>query len=394
MSGSSSIPAGEPGAIAATVHAANASVYREVPAGSAITMRVHEWLEAAGVSSIDAANAALNQPDYRDGETHPRYRTTGLGLDLSVEWYNNDPVTKKPSPDSKAVYALVNVRARTDTWAGPGPAATVYTRWPEGAPGAQTYEKVLRYRQGVAFRFRTAGMLYKLDLQYLINVFIGGLVLLAAAKTIASFAALYCMPGISTMIKNRTREIFDVRRRFAEIGMKAACAVPQFSALDDDMDGVLEVNDLVANFALLSKDLIDAKQAIAVAKLVSAAADDDTDPLGQPKRKLKGMMASSKGGGGGGEARQRPQGVDFSEFLVAREGGQMIKFAKYVDLVTRAAEKVPTDGKEEAEWTKIFDEKRKQQEARRAAYREAVRALRDGAVATGGDEAAYNHLVV
>ena len=391
VAGSSSIPEGEEGAMEATVHAANGSVYRGFGEGAAISLRVHEWLEAAGVPSLDAANTALNQPDYRDGATPPRYRTTGLGIDLSVEWYNNDPRTKKPGVDSRDLYALVNVKARADTWAGEGPAAPVYTSWPEGRPGAQSYDKVLRYRQGVAFRFRTAGMLYKLDLQYLVNVFIGGLVLLAAAKAVASFVALYCMPGVSTMIKNRTREVFDVRRRFAEIGMKAACAVPEFDALDDDMDGVLEVNDLVVNFALLSKDLVNAEQAIAVAKLVTAAADDDTDPLGNPKRRLKGLVGAKTEGEAtrkrrDDEARQRPQGVDFSEFLVAREGGKMITFAKYLDLVTSAAKAVPTEGAAVEEWTRLFEEKRALQEKKKADYQAAhppIRSAVQGATTAG-----------
>ena len=159
-------------------------------------------------------------------------------------------------------------------------------------------------------------------------VLVSGIVLLALAKFVAQQVSLYLIPGISQMIYNRTREVFDVRTRFAEIGMKAALASLQFHVLDVNGDGVLDTEDLVATYATLHG--VTAEEAIAVAKLVSAAADKETDALGRPKKQTKKQAA----------VRPETQGVDFSEFLVAREGGQMIGFRQFLDLVTKASRNV------------------------------------------------------
>jgi hypothetical protein len=59
---------------------------------------------------------------------------------------------------------------------------------------------------------------------------------------------MYLAPK-STMIKNRTRERFNTDRRFAEIALKAALAVDRFQVLDIDMDGEIEINELISCFA-------------------------------------------------------------------------------------------------------------------------------------------------
>ena len=230
---------------------------------------------------------------------------------------------------------------------------TVYEVYPSGSRGAMTYDKVFIYRQGVAFHFRTTGLFFKFDAEYVVVVLISGMVLLAAAKFVATQVAMNLMPGVSKMIQNRTREVFDVNARFAEIGMKAALASLQFHLLDADGDGVLDVEDLVTTYATLHD--VTAEEAIAVSKLVLAAADQETDALGRPKRKRRRKIRSSSSSSsatvavaadGAPAAASPPQGVDFSEFLVAREGGQMIGFRKYLDLVTKASRNVQHIGED------------------------------------------------
>jgi len=203
-----------------------------------------------------------------------------------------------------------------------------YEHYPSGAAGSQTYDKVFMYRQGIAITFRTTGTLYKFDWQYVINVLLGGLVFLFAAKMVANFVALYLMGGISKMIRNRTRETFDIQGRYAEIGMKAALAAMQFHRIDDDADGVIEVEDLVVAFAHLHG--VTAEQAVAIGRVVLAHADKD----GASKEKARAKVSATSITNPSGK-----EGLDFSEFLVAREGGQMIGFDKYLGLVEKEAAK-------------------------------------------------------
>lgn len=260
-----------------------------------------------------------------------------LRVDIRIDFTNRDGDTNKPLYDSRRIHATATASAATELWAGNG-AKTVYEVYPSGAHGEMTYDKIFVYRQGVAFHFRTTGLFYKFDVQYVVLVLVSGLVLLAAAKLVATGVALYMMPGISPMIQNRTREVFDVNARFAEIGMKAALASLQFHVLDVDGDGVLDVEDLVAIFATLHD--ITAEEAIAVAKLVLAAADQETDALGRPKKQKKKEEEKKNAAVTPAGGAPPPSGVDFSEFLVAREGGQMIGFRKYIDYVTKASRNV------------------------------------------------------
>ena len=66
------------------------------------------------------------------------------------------------------------------------------------------------YHQGVVFQFHSTGQLFKMDLLYLFNVLIAGLVLLSASKMVATTFALNCMGSYSEMIRNRTRAKFSV----------------------------------------------------------------------------------------------------------------------------------------------------------------------------------------
>ena len=349
VEGSSSTPAGEDGAITTTIESYDASTHAVFAPGETIKLSVEQWLAAAGVSDINAPNTDIGSVDLADGVSKPRFRTCGLRVDIQIDFTNKDGETNEPLYDSKRIHATVTTSAATELWAGNG-AKTVYEVYPSGAHGAMTYDKVFVYRQGVAFHFRTSGLFYKFDAQYVVLVLVSALVLLALAKLVATQVAMYMMPGISTMIQHRTREVFDVNARLAEIGMKAALASLQFRGLDVNGNGVLQVDDLVATYATMHG--VTAEEAIAVAKLVFAAADDETDALGRPKQLKKKKQKQKEtpmpavqvvtadqetpAVSGVAVAPQLASGVDFSEFLMAREGGQMISFRKYLDLVTKA----------------------------------------------------------
>lgn len=96
-----------------------------------------------------------------------------------------------------------------------------------------------------------------------------------------------------------------------------------------------------------------AEEAIAISKLVLVTADQDTDNFGTAKNKGKNAQV------GDTSAVCDAEGVDFPEFLIAREGGQMIGWNKYVALVTKTARSMPKEESAETieEWTRLFNSK-------------------------------------
>ena len=143
-----------------------------------------------------------------------------------------------------------------------------------------------------------------------------GVVIAGLAKTVATAFALYLLPnGRSKMIRNRVKEKFSVSGRYAEIGMKAANAAAQFARLDHDHTGEIHLWELCNNFAKLRG--VTFEQAYAVATLVLDGAD----------KSVKSAPVSDGS-------------IDFDEFLRAMEGGNMIKFDKYLKIAVLQASKL------------------------------------------------------
>ena len=138
---------GEPASMITRVRAANGTLIEFKP-GKTITLSVRDWLAFAGVD-LDASNVAL-KPDHYDSNKYPKYRISGANVDLVVEYSNLDPVTQKAGWFNRQVHALVRPNARAAQWAGDGP-QTTWNEYPSGPDGAQTYDKVEKYRQGVIF---------------------------------------------------------------------------------------------------------------------------------------------------------------------------------------------------------------------------------------------------
>lgn len=303
--------------------------------GRAINFTVGQWLDAANVS-LDDINYALTGSVA--GE-HPRVRTSGVTVTVTVTYDNTGP-GGKPEYHKRKVDAEVDVEAEM-SWAGAGP-VTHFETYPKEAWGNQTFEKFYRYRQGVHFQFRGAGLVYRMEWLYLVNTLVASLVLLSAADTIATFFALYCMKSVSQMIRFDTREKFSVDGRNAELGMKAAIAAAQFDRLDDDDNGMIELEDLVRAFARIPG--VEFEQAAAVAQLVlniSNDEDDDVDEIASPltyvtniARKLSMRAVVSD---------QDAASLSFSEFMRASVGGRMVKWKEFLENVEGQAKKPGKD---------------------------------------------------
>ena len=214
--------------------------------GVGIGMSVGDWLAAAGISLNDF-NYDLT-PDYRDPAVYPTLRSSGVTLDVIVHLTNREAGSYKPGYDNKIVKASVMPKAVTNNWVGNGPTIH-YESYPTGPPGARRFAKVVRYRQGIAFRFRSAGRMFMMNWMYLFDVILGALVLMNASKGLTRLYATTCAGhDVASMISSRAVEERTVESHFADLGLKAALAANQFQHLSQG-DGKIDPVDLCVPFA-------------------------------------------------------------------------------------------------------------------------------------------------
>ena len=150
--------------------------------------------------------------------------------------------------------------------------------------------------------------------------------------------------------------------------MKAVLASAQFQSLDDDGDGLLQVDDLVRAFAGVGG--VSFEQALAMANLVMRAATEDRRVAADKaaakgkkgsettRRKAKGKQtapveveekpdAATAAAMAGAGAATEQLSINFDEFMVAREGGNFESVYKALELVAKAqaSEGTHRDGK-------------------------------------------------
>ena len=105
---------------------------------------------------LDAINDNVAK-DERGGEQKPHFRTTGMKLTVDLHYSNlqgsDTALHVWEGPKRENVDASVKVRLDKG-WAGPGP-QVFYPQAPTtDADGVRTFEKMVRYRQGVEVVFR------------------------------------------------------------------------------------------------------------------------------------------------------------------------------------------------------------------------------------------------
>ena len=366
LASSSNLAGTGPGTLPSMIHAADGTT-EAFPSGSSISMSLQDWLQTAGVR-LDDVNSIVS-PDVYDSTKYPRIRTTGVIVEVNIEYSNLDPETRKAGWYNEQVFAAVHPTARANTWAGDGP-VTVWNQYPTGAVGGKYFDKVETYRQGVIFKFYATGRLYRFDWFYLLSSLVNALVLLGSANTVAVMYAQFLAPD-AMLIKNSTREQFKYEQHLAEIGMKAALTVGSFVQLDSSSDGQLDMEELVEAFARIPG--MSFEQAFAISHLILTSADGQkgmkSKSASQKKspRKVRGAKDQVHPMAGAPAAEAKGM-VDFGEFMVAMESGNMVSWQEYLDVVVAKEQATPNTAADRAACRMCFNESRARQwqEAERA----------------------------
>ena len=250
--------------------------------------------------------------DSRGNGHRPTFRVTGMKLTVDLRYSNlqEGGLTGEVAPIKNSnVDATLNVTAETG-WAGAGPQVFFPQTPLYGANGTMSYEKMIRYRQGVVVEFKPAGLVYAFDYNHFVNVLIAGFLFLAIAVYVMDFVTFNLLPnGLSKVLYNKRAESVSKVHTFAQVGLRAATAVADFNTLDSDGSGYIEVKDLVSVFGKIptvSKD-----QAFKITQTIMRAADKDSSTKGR---------------------------ISFDEFMSLFEGAAGIHFDDYVKLVDTTAE--------------------------------------------------------
>jgi hypothetical protein len=290
-------------------------------AGETPSATLGQILGKAGIPSLD--EFAAHTPDARGPsksdtpafaeDRFPSFRTTGVLLRFDLE-YTNGISTCSPAGCSRNVEAKVDVVGMEDMWAGWG-STTTFIEHPTGAPGSQSFHKIIRYRQGVVIEFRARGLIYEFDGRFFLDFFTAIIVLLGACSVVIDSVIFYMLPcgGVSALLYRKRNEKVNRHNVFATIGLKAATSVKKFEAFDEEHKGFLSYPDLVKMFGKVQD--VDYEKACAIAQTVLGAAG--TDHPTRPKELV----------------------LTYSDFVSLTEGNSQMAFGTYLQHVGAVARK-------------------------------------------------------
>jgi len=244
-------------------------------------------------------------------------------IELDIEYSNIPAGEATPRFDHKEVRATVTVNADRTQWGGLAVKAPIYEQVPTGAAARQTYKRTLRYSQGILFKFKGKGKVYRIDYFRLITALTSTLVLLRFAHTVTAFVAQFLWPT-KTMIMNKTREKFAIGTRLVEIGMKAVSYGAIFNDIDQDSDGALSAADLKATLKRTKYPFKETEIDAIVALLI---------------RRLGGLNSVGEGGSDNADTM-----LNLDEFMHGLEGGTMINMDQFRKQVVSFAEKKKGSG--------------------------------------------------
>jgi len=300
-------------------------------AGQKLRITLRELLALAHVNSLDDPYVGSHTTDVRGTGQYPSFRTTGLDLQVTMDYFNRDQHSESHNiffgfdQLEKDVDVKLGVTRSASGWSSVGP-TNFYKVSPTGSPGNQTFIRVVKYPQDIVIHFVPQGIVHRYDLMAVITAVISVVVLLTVIDTIIGVFVFYMLPdGTAMVLRNKRDELTDRTTAFAELGVKAAVAVNQFRDLDRRKTGSLEKNDFQEIFNQLP-DVDEIK-----AKMIAASVVD----VGNLNNQMAGLMDDGQGTGDVHQhrvTRKRGQALNFSEF-VSLTSGDATTFSDYLKLV-------------------------------------------------------------
>ena len=271
----------------------------EFAPGEALNLPLWKVLEFVGLSLDEyaAGGGKEGEAGVRSSETsngNPKLRVKGLQITAKMQYYNyhQAPGFESQRNGQPGETVCILSLSPQDMWAALGNDVSHFpTKGFAGSAGERGgFEN--RYRYGIKVVIQASGVISTVDLMFMINAVIQGLVLLNVAVIITQQVAFYLLGDRSKMYKEFGNETAIFEREAARFAIQSIVAGHVFRLVDADKSGGLDhaeiydaIQDSVAGSGLSEKEMN------TLAGFVIHQADLDSE-------KHKAYLGEDAGGGG------------------------------------------------------------------------------------------------
>lgn len=205
--------------------------YRMFAPGDTMTLKISEWLEAAGVNLDEKApntefDAITGIPPFR--------RLTGVRLHVHLNYF---------ADEADDVVMCEAVVVPIEGWSSFG-AKPIYTSYHGVSIGSQAFDN---YKRGVRFEFRARGRVTRFDTSILLESLIAGIVLLRCIPHVMRVVAKHCVAEKS-VYKRAIKDVWEYKRIFVQFAIQVAVTCQAFKDWDVQSDGSITKEELTDVF--------------------------------------------------------------------------------------------------------------------------------------------------
>ena len=241
----------------------------EFAPGEALNLPLWKVLEFVGLSLDEyaAGGGKEGEAGVRSSETsngNPKLRVKGLQITAKMQYYNyhQAPGFESQRNGQPGETVCILSLSPQDMWAALGNDVSHFpTKGFAGSAGERGgFEN--RYRYGIKVVIQASGVISTVDLMFMINAVIQGLVLLNVAVIITQQVAFYLLGDRSKMYKEFGNETAIFEREAARFAIQSIVAGHVFRLVDADKSGGLDhaeiydaIQDSVAGSGLSEKEM-------------------------------------------------------------------------------------------------------------------------------------------
>jgi len=216
--------------------------------GENVQMGIQQWLDIAGIGSLDDNNAAgmVGRPPFSSGEAYLPYRTSGIEMHLDLQWMNSH------SEDSDGPVELHVFVTPKGGWHSKG-SEVHYEEYPVADATTGTFSSGIyhdRYKRGIKFRFTYGGAVSTFDFAVFVLKLTSLTVMLSISESIVSLFAFSLMGYKSKVYARSQTEEVSVERLHAKIATQAVIATASFNVIagNDASSDTISREDIVTAF--------------------------------------------------------------------------------------------------------------------------------------------------
>ena len=205
----------------------------EFQPGETLAVPVHKILEFLGANLDEVYDPKVNPDDAT-------LRLKGMQVTAKLQYYNyhQAPGFEKQKDGKPGETICILEFSQQDMWASMGnnPEYSVTTAHKGGF--------VDRYRYGIKVVIQASGIISTVDLMFMVNTVIQGLVLLNIAVVATQMIAFYALGDRSKMYKEQGNETASFEREAARFAVQSIVAGHVFHLLDEDKSGALDQQEV------------------------------------------------------------------------------------------------------------------------------------------------------